>query len=80
MWEMGSSWAITNSFDEALDVSLLDTNPQEAIDAIQALMSLADDVGAPALWLWLADVDWLVEAAVRTGFQTTRNGVWIYPL
>lgn len=80
LWEIGSSWAATGPFDDAFDVSLLDTNPEEAFDAIKALVDLANERGAEAFWLWIADIDWLVQAARRAGCDITPNGIWSHPL
>ncbi len=80
VWEMGSSWAVTGPFDDTFDVSLLDTNPREALDAIRALIDLANERGAEAFWMWLSDVDWLVQAARRAGCTTSPCGIWVYSL
>ncbi len=80
LWEMGSSWAATGSFDDAFDVSLLDTNPEEAFDAITALIDLANERGGEAFWMWLADHDWLIQAARRAGCDVSPSGIWIHAL
>lgn len=80
LWEMGSSWAAAGPSDDSFDVSLLDTSPEEAFDAIKALIDLANERGAEAFWLWIADIDWLVQAARRAGCETTPSGIWIHPL
>ncbi len=80
LWEMGASWAVTGSFDDAFDVFLLDTNPAEARDAIGALIDLANDRGAEAFWMWLADHDWLIQAARRAGCTISPSGIWVYSL
>lgn len=80
LWEMGSSWAATGSFGDAFDVSLLDTNPEAAFDAIKALIDLANDRGAEAFWMWLADLDWLIAAARRAGCGISPSGIWLHPL
>ncbi len=80
LWEMGSSWAATGPFGDGFDVSLIDTNPDEAFDAIKALIDLANERGADTFWMWVADIDWLVQAARRAGCETTPSGIWIHPL
>ncbi len=80
LWEMGSSWAVTGPFDDAFDVSLIDTNPEEAFDAIKALIDLANERGAEAFWMWIADIDWLIQAARRAGCDITPSGIWSHAL
>ena len=80
LWEMGSSWAVTGPFDDAFDVSLIDTDPEEAFDAIKALIDLANERGAEAFWMWIADIDWLIQAARRAGCDITASGIWSHPL
>jgi len=80
LWEMGSSWAAIGPFGDGFDVSLIDTNPDEAFDAIKALIDLANERGAETFWMWVADIDWLVQAARRAGCETTPSGIWIHPL
>lgn len=80
LWEMGSSWAATGPLDDAFDVSLIDTDPEEAFDAIKALIDLANERGAEAFWMWIADIDWLIQAARRAGCDITPSGIWSHPL
>lgn len=80
LWEMGSSWAATGPFDGAFDVSLLDTSPEDAFDAIKALLEIANERGAEAFWMWLADMDWLKHAARRAGCEISTSSIWIHPL
>ncbi|MEN8041911.1 MAG: GNAT family N-acetyltransferase, partial [Actinomycetota bacterium] len=80
LWEMGSSWAVTGPFDDAFDVSLLDSNEDEAYDAIRCLIDIANERGREAFWMWLADIDWLTQAARRAGCDLTPNGIWVYSL
>jgi len=80
LWRIGSSWAITRQVGAEFDVSLLETNPEEAFDAIMSLIDLANDRGAEDFWMWLADLDWLTQAARRAGCDVFPSGIWVYSL
>lgn len=80
LWEIGSSWAISARREDRFDVRLLATEPDEAYDVIKALVDTANSGGAESMELWLADTDWLVQAARRCGFEVSGFGVWSHPL
>jgi GNAT superfamily N-acetyltransferase len=80
LWEVGSSWAISDRDDERFDIRLLATEPTEAYDVIKALVDTANNRGAESMELWLADTDWMVQAARRCGFEVSGMGVWEHPL
>lgn len=80
LWEVGSSWAITDREDEHWVVRMLATEPDEAYDVIKALVDTANNRGAESMELWLADTDWMVQAARRCGFEVSGLGVWEHPL
>lgn len=80
LWEIGSSWAVTRLDDTLFDVSLLDTDSYGAFDAIRSLIDVANERGAEAFSMWLADIDWLVQAARRAGCDVFTNGIWVYSL
>ena len=80
LWQVGSSWAVTRQVDTEFDVSLLDTNPDEAFDTIRSLIDLANGRGAEDFWMWLTDLDWLTQAARRAGCEVTTSGIWVYSL
>ena len=76
LWEIGGSWAITERMEPDFQVSLLDTTPAEALDAIRALIDVANERGAEGFSAWLADLDWLVQAARRAGCDVEGYGIW----
>jgi GNAT superfamily N-acetyltransferase len=80
LWEIGSSWAVTRQDDTTFDVSLLDTDPDEAFDAIRSLINVANERGAEEFWMWLAGIDWLLQAARRAGCEVSPSGIWVYSL
>ena len=80
LWRTGSSWAITRQVGAEFDVSLLETNPEEAFDTISSLIDLARDRGAEDFWMWLADLDWLTQAARRAGCGISPSGIWVFSL
>ncbi len=80
LWEVGSSWAITRASEPTFEVAVLDTRSDEAYDVIRALVDTANNQGAEALTVWLADLDWLTQAARRAGCEVTSHGIWEHPL
>ena len=80
LWQVGSSWAIAKQVGTEFDISLLETNPDEAFDTIRSLIDLANGRGAEDFWMWLADIDWLTQAARRAGCEISSNGIWVYSL
>lgn len=76
LWEVANSWVITASVEPVFDVRLIDTTPDEAHDVIRALIDTANNRGAEELTMWLADTDWLVQAARRAGCEVAGFGVW----
>lgn len=80
LWEIANSWVITGSVEPVFEVRLIDTTPDEAYDVIRALIDTANNRGAEELTMWLADTDWLVQAARRAGCDVSGFGVWERPL
>ena len=80
VWQMGSSWAVAHHEGDLFDISLLNTDEAEAFDAIRSLIDLANQRGAEDFWMWIADIDWLIQAARRAGCDVTSNGIWVYSL
>jgi GNAT superfamily N-acetyltransferase len=80
LWQIGSSWAVTRQVGTEFDVSLLETNPDEAFGAIRSLVDHANGRGAEDFWMWLADIDWLTQAARRAGCEVVPSGIWVYSL
>ncbi|MDK1016812.1 MAG: GNAT family N-acetyltransferase [Actinomycetota bacterium] len=80
LWEVGSSWAITRHVDTSFDVSIIDTVPADAISVMQALIDEATAQGAESFSMWLADLEWLTQAARSAGCDLFPSGIWIYSL
>lgn len=80
LWEVGGSHAITREYESTFEVLMLDTAPDEALDAIKALIDLADDRGATRFSAWVADCDWLVSALEAAGCVTEPSGIYEQPL
>ncbi|MEE8485380.1 MAG: GNAT family N-acetyltransferase [Acidimicrobiia bacterium] len=80
LWEVGSSWAITRHVDTSFDVSIIDTDPADAISVMQALIDEATAQGAESFSMWLADLKWLTQAARSAGCDLFPSGIWIYSL
>ncbi len=80
LWEIGSSWAITSTTEPKFHVAMLETRPEDAYETIGALVDAANNRGAEEISIWLPAIDWVVQAARRTGCDVTPLSVWEYPL
>lgn len=76
LWEIENSWAITGSIEPEFQVQLIDTTEAEAHDVVKALIDTANNRGAEEFSMWIADIDWLIQAARRTGCEVEGYGVW----
>lgn len=76
LWEIENSWVITGSVEPLFQVQLIDTTEAEAHDVIRALIDTANNRGAEDFSMWIADIDWLIQAARRTGCDVSGYGVW----
>lgn len=79
-WEMGSSWAITRHRESSFEVALFNADPTNAVSAIHTLIDVADREGAESFAMWLSDLEWLTQAAQRSGCEVLPNGIWIHSL
>ena len=80
LWEIGSSWAITSSIEPSFQIAMFETRPDEAYDAIRALIDTANHRGAESMSIWLAPLDWLIQAARRAGCDIDPSSIWEYAL
>lgn len=80
LWEIGSSWAVTAAIEPEFLVAMLETRPDEAYETIGALVDAANNRGAEQISIWLPAIDWVVQAARRTGCDVKPLSVWEYPL
>ncbi len=76
LWEVENSWVITGTVEPSFQVQLIDTTEAEAHDVIRALIDTANNRGADEFSMWIADIDWLIQAARRTGCDVSGYGVW----
>ncbi len=80
LWEIGNSWAITATIAPQFHVAMLDTRPEDAYETIRALIDTANSRGAEQVSIWIPSLDWLVQAARRTGCDVEPSSIWIRPL
>lgn len=80
LWEIGSGWAVTSTTTPVFQVALLDTRPEDAYETFRALTDAANNRGADQLAVWIPTFDWLIQAARRSGCDTSPMSVWEYPL
>ncbi len=80
LWEIGSSWAITTTTEPSFHVAMLDTRPDDAYETIGALVDAANNRGAEQVSIWLPPLDWVIQAARRTGCDTDPMSIWEYSL
>lgn len=71
LWEGRTGWAIAEiRMDNRFDVHWIETTREDARAMVRALVERAADSGADTMRAMLPDVDWLVQAFRRAGFET----------
>jgi len=71
LWEGRTGWAMAEiRMDNRFDVHWVETTPDEARQMVRALVERAADSGADSMRAMIPDVDWLVQAFRRGGFET----------
>lgn len=76
LWEGRPGWALAASTPDRFDVSWLETTREDARAMVRALVERAADSGADTLRAVFPDVDWLVRAFRRAGFDS--GGVTVF--
>jgi len=76
LWEVGNAWAITTETSPVFEVAMLDTRPEDAYATIKALIDTANLRGAELVSIWLPALDWLIQAARRTGCDIDPSSIW----
>jgi GNAT superfamily N-acetyltransferase len=78
LWEGRTGWAIALREDDRFSVDWIETTPEDARAMVRALVERAADSGADVMRAMIPDVDWLVRAFRRSGFET--GGITVYGL
>lgn len=78
LWEGRTGWAIATREDDRFLVDWIETTPEDARAMVRALVERAADSGADMMRAMIPDVDWLVRAFRRSGFET--GGITVYGL
>lgn len=78
LWEGRPGWAIARLEEERFNVSWIETNREDARAMVRALVERAADAGAERLRATMPDVDWLVQAFRRVGFES--GGITVFGL
>jgi GNAT superfamily N-acetyltransferase len=77
LWEGRTGWAIAEiRMDDRFDVHWVETTPEDARQMVRALVERAADSGADTMRAMIPDVDWLVQAFRRAGFET--GGITVF--
>jgi L-amino acid N-acyltransferase YncA len=80
LWEIGSGWAMTSTTTPWFHVAMVETRPEDAYETFRALIDLANRRGAEQLSVWIPSLDWLIQAARRSGCDATPMSIWNRPL
>ena len=78
LWEGRPGWASAESQGDRFDVYWIETNPEDSRAMVRALVERAADSGANTMQAMIPDVDWLVQAFRRAGFDT--DGITLFGL
>ncbi len=78
LWEGRTGWAIASRDEDRFLVDWVETTPEDARAMVRALAERAADSGADMMRAMIPDVDWLVRAFRRAGFET--GGITVYGL
>jgi hypothetical protein len=62
--------------ENRFDIHWMETTPDDARAMVRALVERAADSGADSMRAMLPDVDWLVQAFRRAGFET--GGITVF--
>jgi len=79
-WEVGSGWITGERIGQRFSISWIETSPEEAADALRAVVDLAAGSGADELWMWVPTIDWIVAAAQKAGCETAAMGIYAVEL
>lgn len=78
LWEGRPGWAYAASVGDRFEVYWIETNPEDSRAMVRALVERAADSGADNIRAMIPDVDWLVRAFRRAGFDT--GGITVFGL
>ncbi len=78
LWEGRPGWAYAEAERDLFNVHWIETTPEDAKAMVRALVERAADSGADRMRSVIPDVDWLVRAFRRAGFET--GGVTVFGL
>jgi len=78
LWGGRPGWAYAGSEGDRFNVNWIETNPEDSRAMVRALVERAADSGAETMRTMIPDVDWLVQAFRRAGFET--GGITVFAL
>jgi GNAT superfamily N-acetyltransferase len=77
LWEGRTGWAIAEiRMENRFDVHWIETGREDARSMVRALVERAADSGADTMRAMIPNVDWLVQAFRRAGFETGNITVY----
>jgi len=80
LWEIGSGWAITSTTTPSFHVAMVDMRPEDAYETFRGLTDVANKRGAEDLVVWIPAIDWLIQAARRSGCDVSALSIWEHEL
>ena len=72
LWSSQAGWVVTRRDDEALYVEWLECGPDDINDMVRSVVDLAFESRAEILRIIVPEVDWMVAALERAGFEPNR--------
>lgn len=77
LWEGRTGWAIADMrLEDRFDVHWIETSREDARHMVRALVERAAESGADSMRAMLPEVDWLIQAFRRAGFET--GGITVF--
>ena len=78
LWEGRPGWAYAEPEGDLFNVHWIETTAEDARAMVRALVERAADSGADRMRAVIPDIDWLVQAFRRAGFET--HGITVFGL
>jgi len=78
LWDGRPGWAYAAPVGDRFEVAWIETNPEDSKAMVRALVERAADSGSDTMRAMVPDVDWLIQAFRRAGFET--GGITVFGL
>ena len=80
LWSSQAGWVVTRSDGDTLYADWLECGPDDIDDMMRSIVDLAYEAHADLLRITVPEVDWLVAAMQRAGFEPHSMLIYEMPL